>query len=134
PQVVQADAASNRNVLLMHRYGTFDPELPAIEHSRLVQRDRLGRAVFTNGEIADALHALGLPADLPLSVLAVELLPGGVGTDLPRRAANNAPAASPPSPAPAAAATQRDPLGADLDFRPQRILRVSPLVTVAAVC
>jgi hypothetical protein len=133
-QVVQADAASNRNVLLMHRYGTFDPELPAIEHSRLVQRDRLGRAVFTNGEITDALRALGLPADLPLSVLAVELLPGGVGTDLPRRAANNTAAAPPPSSAPAAAATQRDPLGADLDFRPQRILRVSPLVAVAAVC
>jgi hypothetical protein len=122
-QVVQADAASNRNVLLLHRYGTFDPELPAREGSRLSQRDRLGRAVFTNGEIADSLRALGLPADLPLSMLAVELLPGGVGNKLPK-------SASPHPPASAA----RDPLGVDLNSQPQRILRASPLVAVAPVC
>jgi hypothetical protein len=121
-QVVQADAASNRNVLLLHKYGQFDPELAPKEHSRQVQRDRIGQAYFTNGEIADALFALGLPDDLPLSVVAVELLPGGVGNKLPKQSAVRA------------ATTDRDPLGSDLAQRPQRILRVSPLVAVAHVC
>ena len=136
-QVVQADAASNRNVLLLHRYGKFVPREPGKEPARLVQRDRIGRAIFTNGEIANALSALGLPDDLPLSVLAAELLPGGVGNDLPKPRTNPAVESSPPpsvTSATAAATTQPDPLGAGLDFRPQRILRVSPLVAVAPVC
>jgi hypothetical protein len=136
-QVVQADAASNRNVLLMHRYGTFLPREPGNEPARLVQRDRVGRVIFTNGEIADALNALGLPDDLSLSVLAAELLPGGVGNDLPKPRTNPALVSSPPpsvTSATAAATEQPDPLGAGLDFRPQRILRVSPLVAVAPVC
>ncbi|WP_201364625.1 hypothetical protein [Dictyobacter formicarum] len=58
-------------------------------------------------EIERILSELALPLDSPLSVLAVELLPGG-------------------STAP------RDPLGTNLGQ--QRILRTSPLTPVPAVC
>ena len=72
------------------------------------------------------LAQLGLPANLSLSVLAVELLPGGVGSDLPNPFI-------PRIQQDAAASTQNpDPLS--LDGRPRRILRASPLVQVAAVC
>jgi hypothetical protein len=77
-QVVQADAASNRNVLLFQRQGKF--MIPDVSSS---QRDRVGSALFFQAHIEKQLRAMGLPVDLPLSVLAVEFLPGGVGGDLP---------------------------------------------------
>jgi hypothetical protein len=120
-QVVQADAASNRNVLLLHRYGTFHPREGNVP-SRNTQRDRTGDAMFSNAEIIDALTQLGLPETLPLSMLAAELLPGGTAGYRPKEFA------PPPS------LDGRDPLGTDLTGTPQRILRVSPLVAVAPVC
>jgi len=68
----------------------------------------------------------GLPPNSPLSILAVELLPGGVDNDLPSHSKLR----------PAAAVGPADPLGSELarNGRPQRILRVSPLVPVAPIC
>jgi hypothetical protein len=121
-QVVQADALSNRNVLLMHRYGDFQPREEGNDIAPNTQRDRTGTATFANAEIIDALEALGLPDDLPLSVLAAELLPGGTAGYQPNK---------PPVPVQLDGA---DPLGSGLTGTPQRILRVSPLVSVAPVC
>jgi hypothetical protein len=140
-QVVQADAASNRNVLLIQREGQF---LGGSDGKRggnvpgallLSQRDRLGRAVFSEREIEDRLTQLGLPVDLPLSVLAVELLPPGVGSDLPKpkpKLSVQAESTGNVATAEAPADQSPDPLG--LSYRPRRILRASPLVPVAAIC
>jgi hypothetical protein len=129
-QVVQADAASNRNVLLFQRAGTFFGINDRLRFNETAtvrsQRDRIGGAIFTESEIEAALTALGLPVTLPLSVLAVEFLPGGVGNDLPNPLGVAARAAD--------AAIERDGDPLDLAGRPRRILRASPLVPVAAVC
>ncbi|HET7487727.1 MAG TPA: hypothetical protein VFJ85_07340 [Acidimicrobiales bacterium] len=125
-QVVQSDGSSNRNVLLQHRYGQWEPPEQREIAGRLhTQRDRVGRAMFEVREVEQLLFQLGLPANSPLSMIAVELLPGGTGAgNLPKQRDVGL------------AAVARDPLGHDLlpDGRPQRILRVSPLVAVAPAC
>ena len=106
-QVTRADAAATRNVLLLHK------EAPPVYSGKELteghpQRDIFGVAEFGQAaEIDSALKQLSLPLNSPLSVLAVELLPGG--TDEPR-----------------------DPVGSNLGD--QRILRTSPLTKVAAIC
>jgi hypothetical protein len=106
-QVMQADGAAHRNVLLKHSVARTPRQLQ--ERRRLAQptRDVMGTATFTMKEIEATLKGLALPPDSPLSVLAVELLPGG--TD-----------------------RLEDPLGAQLGG--QRILRASPLTPVPAAC
>jgi len=135
-QVVQADAASNRNVLLMQQPGQFVSHehrgaagsgLPLSLSGRSTQRDRLGYTIFTEKDIETQLQRLSLPVNLPLSVLAIELLPQGVGGDLPQHAT-----AQTTSTSPAAASQPPDPLR--LSSRPRRILRTSPLVPVAPEC
>jgi len=135
-QVVQADAASNRNVLLLQQRGRFaSPEdvgggptgLPPSASRLSSQRDRLGYAIFLQSAINNQLELLGLPFNLPLSVLAVELLPAGVGSDLPPGADEAAAGI-----APLAAVQNTDPL--QLSSRPRRILRTSPLVPVTPRC
>ena len=118
-QVAQVDGLDHRNVVLgsrrgapqirdrhdddRYRYGRGEFSLrPALLRGGYV----LGEAGWSQAEIADALDALCLDADAPLSVLAVELLPEE----------------QPPP----------DPLGAQLGQ--VRILRTSPLVPVGAVC
>jgi hypothetical protein len=131
-QVVQADAASNRNVLLFQRLGIFfGRERSSASVLSLFgptsQRDRIGGTVFSEVEVEDALTQMGLPPNLPLSVLAVEFLPGGVGNDLPQ-----------PDDAFAArevnAVAEKNPDPLNLNRRPRRILRTSPLVPVATIC
>ena len=127
-QVVQADGSTNRNVLLAHRHGEYFP--PQRRDQLLLtetQRDRVGRTVFSTSEVEQMLFRLGLPRSTALSMLAVELLPGGTGNDVRRPPAAPAIEAAPQAP---------DPLGADLapGGRPRRILRVSPLVPVAKIC
>jgi hypothetical protein len=138
-QVVQADAASNRNVLLFQREGQFlvrDQRGVAGVLGRFVspfalsQRDRLAFAVFSEAEIEHQLATLGLSVDLPLSMLAVEFLPAGVGSDLPK--SNASAVGAIPARTANAADTNSDPLS--LDGRPRRILRVSPLAPVAPIC
>ena len=126
-QVVQSDGSMNRNVLLTLSYAIWTPP----RQSRFLldtQRDRIGRAVFSTYEVERLLFRLGLPRQSVLSVLAVELLPGGTGPDVPDQPRSAQP--------PAAAVQTPDPLGAGLapGGRPQRILRVSPLVPVAKIC
>jgi hypothetical protein len=128
-QVIQADGALNRNILLTHCYGTYTPPQRSDRQRALpvTSRDRVGYAVFATADVEQLLFLLGLPVNSPLSVLSVELLPGGVGNDVPKD----------PAAAPHAPASVTDPLGVELlpaGGRPQRILRVSPLVPVAAIC
>ena len=127
-QVVQADGSTNRNVLMQWRYGVFVPPSRKDNERFLAdtQRDRISRTVFCVSDIEEQLRLLGLPTDSALSVLAVELLPGGTGNKV----------AKPPPLDAAPAAELPDPLGAELrpGGRPQRILRVSPLVAVAPSC
>jgi len=143
-QVVQADAVSNRNVLLFQREGQFfardlvnDTTIEGrigASFSSLSQRDRLGYVVFSEAEVEKQLVQLGLSIDLPLSMLSVEFLPGGVGNDLPGdRFGPNARASSSAAPTTALVVEQNpDPL--NLNSRPRRILRVSSLAAVAPIC
>jgi hypothetical protein len=140
-QVVQADAASNRNVLLFQREGKFlfsEPqEVPGIPNNFAStigpsQRDRLALVLFTAAEVEKQLAQLGLSLDLPLSMLAVEFLPAGVGNDLPQSNATKADAAANLATTVGTVGKDRDPLS--LNNRPRRILRVSPLAPVAPIC
>ncbi len=92
-QVVQADARSMRNILLATSLGVFLRPIRDGLSSQIsvllkhftgstTQRDRTALAVFTQTEIATLLKAIHLPDSTPLSVLAVELLPGGTGSDV----------------------------------------------------
>jgi hypothetical protein len=68
--------ARSLNVLLNLAYDTYTPP----RQSRFLldtQRDRTGCTVFSTFEVAQRLFLLGLPLNSALSVLAVELLPGG---------------------------------------------------------
>ena len=93
-QVVQADACSMRNILLATSLGVF---LRPIREGLGSQLSVLLKN-FTGSTIATGPHrlspssprprsphllkAIHLPDSTPLSVLAVELLPGGTGTDV----------------------------------------------------
>jgi hypothetical protein len=104
-QVMQADGATNRNVLLDRKAVTLvrnDKNQKAL----YATRDLVGRTHWSQDEVKTMLGALCLAPDSPLSVLAVELLQE----------------AKPPA----------DPLGIDLGR--MRILRTSPLVPVPAIC
>lgn len=107
-QVMRSDGQEFRNILLLCK--PAPPKAQSVVgaiHSGTESRDILGLAIFLEKEIEARLLELSLPKHSPLSVLAVELLPGG----------QNAP---------------QDPLGADLGT--QRILRTSPLVPVPTAC
>lgn len=102
---MHADGQAHRNVLLSHQ-----PAPPIQLPERFVHgptRDIFGYAFFDENEIQAILGELALPLDSPLSVLAVELLPGGTSEP-------------------------QDPLGSDLGR--VRILRTSPLTPVPAAC
>jgi hypothetical protein len=139
-QVVQADGASNRNVLLFQRPGTFFDKRTDTEGAfslKSSQRDRTGGALFTEFEIEAALKRLGLPPDLPLSVLAVEFLPGGTAGDVAgfnTSSDTTFEESSGQVDDPYAGVSERnlDPLS--LAGNPRRILRVSPLIPVAPYC
>jgi hypothetical protein len=101
-QVTQADGASQRNVLLDRLLLSFnegDPEFPPLGRG-------MGLKSWLRSDIQRILAALALPANAPLSVLVVEMLPnlGGLA----------------------------DPVGGDLGH--VRILRTSPLTAVPGIC
>lgn len=104
-QVSRADRAGQQNVLLGRRFAEPDREKLRLEASR-GSADFSGTATWSQFEISSLLQAVGLGPEAPLSVLAVEILPG----------------------------TQpvTDPLGTDLGA--ERILRTSPLVPVSSIC
>jgi hypothetical protein len=125
-QVMQADGASYRNVLLTHARGVEISQLPfgPIRRRGLPLSAETPRAgyEFSESAIRDRLLGFGLSETNPLSGLAVELLPfDEEPADLQPEAAN-----------PTAATALADPLGAQLGTR--RILRTSPLTAVPSVC
>jgi len=122
-QVTQTDGASHRNVLLDRQLAhVLMPPQPAGAISSLgLNREPRGTTTFDQKTIESLLSLLGLPTTSPLSVLAVEVLPGPIHrpADVPRVAPN-------------VPAVTEDPLGRQLGLR--RILRTSPLVAVPAIC
>jgi hypothetical protein len=78
-------------------------------------------APFPQKEVIAILGELGLPPNTPTSVLAVELFNNEAAV-MPYDSGINL----------AEAAVQEDPLGVNLGAR--RVLRVSPLTAVRAVC
>ena len=108
-QVLQADAASRRNLLIAVQEAKNPGSADGAPTPQSLTRDTYGTVTFDvgdNGEVTPILHSLLLPANSPLSVLAIELLPIGTPQD--------------------------NPLG--LDLGNQRILRVSPLTAIPAAC
>ena len=77
-QAIQADASGYRNVLLRHQGAMpVDPRdtAPGFVYD-------YGRAVFAQSDIEQDLAAAGLPANAPLSTIAVEFYaPGGLGVE-----------------------------------------------------
>jgi hypothetical protein len=122
-QVLQADGASWRNVLLTHQLGQLIGAAPGTVSllQQSINRDPMAGCNFPVVGVDELLLLLGLPASTPLSVLAVEVLPGEPSLNV-----------GPAGLAPRAAAQPEDPLGAQLGKR--RILRTSPLVAVPSVC
>jgi hypothetical protein len=143
-QTVQADGRSMRNVLLASSAGVYisprqgdnvDPTVAALFKSYLsgarYQRDRIGYALFHQAEVDTILQTLHLSASSPLSILAVELLPGGTGTEV-SQPGNVAGAQLAPDINPAATAVGSRSGGGVFPFG--RIMRSSPLTPVAGVC
>lgn len=104
-QAERADRGGRQNVLVSRRLADGGPVLAVITADS-GSNDVSGAVAWTQFEVAQALAAVGLGPEAPISALAVEILPNGE---------------------PAA-----DPLGAGLGS--ERILRTSPLVAVADVC
>jgi hypothetical protein len=130
-QVTQTDGQSQRNILLGRQLARLLPQtvggkLVTTPHSQ--NREPRGTASFTAVTIEATLALLGLPANSPLSLLCVEVLPGPThfaGQPVLADVAVNAPA-------PESAANTEDPLGTQLGER--RILRTSPLTAIPAIC
>jgi hypothetical protein len=130
-QAVQADGATMRNILIAVEPGVFvtrtlDTIAPALAPyfatlvaNSLKARNRIAVAAFHQAWIEAILASIHLPATSSLSVIAVELLPGGTGS-----LGGNQPGGPPPAPA----AT------ANAGFPFSRILRASPLTPVAPFC
>jgi len=137
-QTVQADGASMRNVLIATEPGVFAnreldtidkallPYFGTIAKNSLRSFNRTAVAAFHQAQIDSVLASVHLPPDSPLSIIAVELLPGGTGTDV----GINAPGLPAAAPAPDAVAA---PAG-NGSFPFGRILRASPLQPVAPFC
>jgi hypothetical protein len=121
-QARQADGSGQRNILLAHQGAT-----PVIAQGRV----DYGTAEFAQADVETAATGLGLPADAPISALAVEFYPpgGSTGEAYLSRLLGGA-VADGPAPGERAAPDPFDPalLGR------LRILRTSPLVAVQPVC
>jgi hypothetical protein len=131
-QVLQADGASYRNVLLDHREGFKLPDPPIKSKSGInpqhgANRSPIAGNVFPQKDIETCLNLVRLPVTTALSVLAVEVLPGPLVDTFN----DQAPGAT-VTDASATGNTREDPLGAGLGAR--RILRTSPLTAVPSIC
>ena len=74
-QVLQTDGASFRNILLDHRQGVTLPQSQDNpQHGPSIAP--LAAALFEEPAVQNLLSRIGLPSTSPLSVLAVEILPG----------------------------------------------------------
>jgi hypothetical protein len=101
-RVVQADGSTRRNVQIALRRAQVPRRAEAS-----APLARQAEAYWWGGEVREALRLAGLPEDLPISALAVEVLPEPNGSFA-------------------------DPLGGDLGQ--VRILRTSPLTAVERDC
>lgn len=120
-QVLQADGTTFRNVLLNHQLGQPARSFKANpQHGPAL--GPLASAVFDEHQIELLLARIGLPKTSPLSVLAVEILPGpfNITDEAGRKNVS------------ASVQQGEDPLQTGLGTR--RILRTSPLVAVPAIC
>lgn len=70
-QVLQADGADHRNVLLARRRGM----VPEYKYNDKARSNLIASSGWTQAEVDAVLEAYELPVDSPLSVLAIELLP-----------------------------------------------------------
>jgi len=134
-QVMQADGATHRNILLSRA-----PAKPHFDREdkeggrRSTTRDVIGLAVFSRNSIEQVLADLALPLDSPLSVLTVEMLPGGGGGGRNPFAGTKL-SASVDFFSQNGQSVITDPLGVDLGTdRSRRILRTSPLMPVPPAC
>lgn len=140
-QVTQTDGTSQRNVLLTRQIGTWIPPgaLPGAPLNPVLSSLPHGWATFDQSQIGSLLTTLGLSTTSPLSVLAVEVLPGPInlgqsvlGAASSVSTATGAAATAAAAAVSSVATTTEDPLGQQLGQR--RILRTSPLVAVPAIC
>jgi hypothetical protein len=127
-QVLQADSVSYRNILLHHLRGKTLPTTQRRPGLNLnpqhgPARDPLAGILFPEKDIEARLSLLNLPRTNPLSVLAVEFLPGPL--NFPANVKN-------PTVQDPAASAEEDPVGGNLGLR--RILRTSSLTAVPAIC
>jgi len=123
-QVRQTDGASWRNVLITRQPAKLVTVDDGKTTALAANREPRGYATFLQDNIDSFLDQLGLAITSPLSVLAVEILPGPIQ---PRRDVLAATAVGA-----ASTAAPEDPLGLHLGQR--RILRTSPLAAVPAIC
>ena len=141
-QVKRADNQDYRNILLGERKLVIRRQKTDIDfvggYAQQLTRTNVdkrvyGAAVFTQAEVEFALNRLGLPTDLPLSVLCVELLPTQPYLDFPRRGSTGvAGSVGDGAPASGIGASAFRPLSRHLgQFR---ILRTSPLTEVLDIC
>ena len=124
-QVPRVDGQAWRNILLARALGR-QPETKegGLAWGAAGQRSAIATyGVFAQKTVRAALAKLQLPRNTPLSVLAVELF---------NREAKVMPPPAGPKVEDAVIVNQEDPLGTDLGAR--RVLRVSPLMAVRAVC
>ncbi|MDR3628850.1 MAG: hypothetical protein P4L42_00795 [Desulfocapsaceae bacterium] len=134
-QVLQADGASYRNILLDHREGTILANSPLKGQIRLnpqhgPNRSPIAGILFPQKDIEARLTLVCLPAGTALSVLAVEVLPGPLvdpNRDLVADSTGTTGAGGTSTDT-----LREDPLGAGLGSR--RILRTSPLTAVPFIC
>jgi hypothetical protein len=121
-QARQADGSGQRNILLAHQ-GVTEVIAPG--------QAGYGTAEFTQADIEAAATGLGLPAEAPISVLAVEFYPpgGSTGEAYWPGPVGDAVLGSPAH----GKGSQPDPFAPPL-FGRLRILRTSPLVAVQPVC
>jgi hypothetical protein len=162
-QAVQADGTSVRNILiaaepgvhLTRRVDTINPALNVYVETIKASTglDRLAVAAFHQAQIEAILASVHLPRDLPLSVIAVEFLPGGTGSEVgpppappPVKIQTHAPmkvaapagaqtAATAATPAPSVDTVDMAIAGPPIvNFPFGRILRVSPLTPIAPFC
>jgi hypothetical protein len=138
-QVMQIDGESWRNILLDHR--VLVPQIPEPPQGDVFvtptpqTRDLIGTTAFSEKHVESILAQLRLSKLTPLSVLAVELLPGDdlVPSDFQRRGnLRSQELQAEYSSVGIVDAAGNDALGSDLGNR--RILRTSPLTPVPAIC
>jgi hypothetical protein len=130
-QAVQADGATMRNVLIATEPGVFanraldtidralEPYFAALARNSLKSLNRTAVAAFHQAQVESILASIHLPASSSLSIIAVELLPGGTRNDIG---------------SPLGVATSAVAPRGKVNFPFGRILRASPLEPVAPFC